>query len=686
MIDFKNYLQRGCLRGLVLVLAFAAAGVQASPSENTGDADKEKISASVSGMPAVTETGKNTGKSGAAKEGKSARDGKSVSYARIQDVPKAGELITEPRHVSSVVRGIWMNIRTSEDRETFKNNMARFDKIKPVYLSYQVSADNGTLEDNIRAYLGSLSKIRRRAFAFHKKEIEQKAADAVAVYGYYHPEISVELQDQSDRNNGLVMVKLKRGEPVKIRNIQVELEVDDEVRAILENVRISSKIVHEHKFSHKNYETYKSSLIANAVSKGYLKAKLAVSKVKIYPEKNVADIFVILEGGPRYKISEIRFNGFDESHEMARKLTPIRAGEYYDSDKIAQMNHNLYESGYYKTADIKTEKDDITGDQMPLIVELARRPFATLDAGIGFSTDEGPRLQLFGKMPWLNDRGHSFNSFLKISKVNQFLHGDYIIPRDNPLKDFYMISPHFEHKDNNDTLYDSFVLTAAYITKTHGRWERKYFIEYGYDDFNQGGEHGNASLLMPGVTLSTSSMEQNTMDPSWGYRFRVTGKTSLESFVSNQHLAHVDAYLKFVLSPTANSRLVVRYEQGWIFGGDMHKIPPRLRFFAGGDQSIRGFGYEEIAPKNSKGYLLGGRYLSVGSVEMQWPIIQDLRLATFLDAGTVNNSYQHPDIHYGAGSGVRYISPIGPIRFDVAVGIMEKHIPWKIHFGIGPEL
>ena len=417
-----------------------------------------------------------------------------IEYADIGSVHKDGELVTEPRHASQVVRRIWMNIRTSEDRQSFKESIARMQNRKPVYLSYTVTADQSDIEDNIRAYLNTLSKI--------------------------------ELADQSDYANGEVLVKARKGKPVLIRNIEADLNVDDEVLALLEKVRLLNHMVKDGIFNHSDYESYKSSLIANAVSKGYLKAKLVSSRVKLYPEENAADIFITFDGGPRYKISRIEFHGFEESHDMARKLTPIKEGEYYDTEKISKMNHNLYESGYFKTADIQTKKDDIVDDQVPLKVELARRPYATLDAGIGVSTDEGVRLQLFGKMPWLNSKGHSFNSFMKVSQVNQYIHGDYIIPRNDPLRDFYVISPHFEHKDNNDTLYDSVVMTLAYVTKTHGRWERKYFLEYGYDDFEQGGEHGNASLLMPGVQLSTSDMEENTMDPSWGYRFTVTGKTS----------------------------------------------------------------------------------------------------------------------------------------------------------------
>ncbi len=112
-----------------------------------------------------------------------------IEYADIGSVHKDGELVTEPRHASQVVRRIWMNIRTSEDRQSFKESIARMQNRKPVYLSYTVTADQSDIEDNILAYLNTLSKIRRRGFVFHKKEIEKKVAEAMAVFGYYNPEI-----------------------------------------------------------------------------------------------------------------------------------------------------------------------------------------------------------------------------------------------------------------------------------------------------------------------------------------------------------------------------------------------------------------------------------------------------------------------------------------------------------------
>ena len=112
-----------------------------------------------------------------------------------------------------------------------------------------------------------------------------------------------------------------------------------------------------------------------------------------------------------------------------------------------------------------------------------------------------------------------------------------------------------------------------------------------------------------------------------------------------------------------------------------------LRFFAGGEQSVRGFGYEKISPKNSDGELTGAKYLTVGSVELQVPVMNKVRMAIFTDVGTATNDYgDDTDIKVGTGLGVRYISPVGPIRADIGVGVSETPIPIRLHFGLGLDL
>jgi len=101
---------------------------------------------------------------------------------------------------------------------------------------------------------------------------------------------------------------------------------------------------------------------------------------------------------------------------------------------------------------------------------------------------------------------------------------------------------------------------------------------------------------------------------------------------------------------------------------------------------VRGYGYETLSPRNSEDVAIGGRYLMVGSVEYQYEFAENWRVAAFVDEGNAMDDLSDP-LATGAGLGIRWISPVGPLRLDVAKGLdPEFGGEWRIHFSMGPEL
>jgi translocation and assembly module TamA len=114
-------------------------------------------------------------------------------------------------------------------------------------------------------------------------------------------------------------------------------------------------------------------------------------------------------------------------------------------------------------------------------------------------------------------------------------------------------------------------------------------------------------------------------------------------------------------------------------------VPPSLRFFAGGDQSVRGYDYQSLAPEDRSGRRTGGRYLAAGSLEYQYGIAEQWRLASFVDRGNSFDSLDQPELKRAVGLGVRWISPVGPIRIDLARALDDGG-GLRLHFSMGPEL
>ncbi|GAL06930.1 uncharacterized protein YtfM precursor [Photobacterium aphoticum] len=125
-------------------------------------------------------------------------------------------------------------------------------------------------------------------------------------------------------------------------------------------------------------------------------------------------------------------------------------------------------------------------------------------------------------------------------------------------------------------------------------------------------------------------------------------------------------------------------DAGAVFADNLEDIPPSMRFFVGGDNSLRGYSYQSVAPRDSGGKLLGGKYMVTSTVEYQYRVYGDWWGAVFYDYGAAWNDT--PDWLAGAGVGVRWASPVGPIRLDFAWGLDKEKDKFQIHFILGPEI
>ncbi len=114
-------------------------------------------------------------------------------------------------------------------------------------------------------------------------------------------------------------------------------------------------------------------------------------------------------------------------------------------------------------------------------------------------------------------------------------------------------------------------------------------------------------------------------------------------------------------------------------------MPPSLRYFAGGDQSVRGYDYQSLSPTNSDGDRIGGRYQFAASVEYQFSLTERWRIAAFADQGNAFNDLELPTLKQSVGVGVRWVSPVGPIRVDLAHPL-DGDQGVRLHFSMGPEL
>lgn len=569
----------------------------------------------------------------------------------------------------------------AQDEETQKLKGASSSVTDSV--DFVVTGVEGTALDNVQAALNSLPAIsKRRAFIF-EREMRDKSVQALRALGYYHPKITIETPKRNDPGS-TVKVDIDPGKPLFIRNCNIEILGEGANYSSFARLIAASGLKSYTVINHGNYEKLKDDLKNNALALGFFDQRLLSSQIVIYEDEDHADIELIVDTGKRYHFGPlIADENTRNLLKPAQKLMNVNEGVPFSSERLKSFQTNMSRTGFYSSVDVRPALEQKTDTEVPLELTLERKKRNLMRTGIGYSTDEKLRLMFGWDKPLLNDAGHSLSTYARISNVKQNAEIVYKIPRKDPNLDYYYIRAAQIHTDFNDTKSDLSHLSFHYVANMTGKWRRDYSLRAEYEDYTQGSEIGSAINVMPGLMLSRRE-NSGGFDPKFGYD--ITGEfTGASRLWSDHSFFRTVVSFRGIMSPTPDTRFVFRLTGGALLGSDARNVPPSLRFFAGGDRSIRGFNYLSESPRNSGG-LKGGRYLTTGTAEFQFPIgIDNSRMAVFLDAGKAFDSFGTGNMLYGPGIGYRYLSKYGTASVDLAVGISDDDHNVKLHFSFGPE-
>ncbi len=362
----------------------------------------------------------------------------------------------------------------------------------------------------------------------------------------------------------------------------------------------------------------------------------------------------------------------------------------------------------------KESDEDVLKDQaretkkIPVIVTLNADRLNSLETGIGYGTDTGVRLREQYRRAIVNHLGHSFDANMELSQIRQSIDTRYNIPYTHPLNDYISLVAGYERETRDgigndmDLVIESAVAGVDRIIKgSRKEWQHIFGVRYRLDRVTQNGPVDLSNIpdafLIPGSNQeqqslllgyeATKTTSDNRVNPTRGYKQSYKIQFGSESLLSDTDMAITSAEWKGLYSfgKNDNHQVVGGLDVGYIFAKDFEKVPYNLRYFAGGDQSLRGFDYKSLSPIEY-GYKVGGQALAVGTLEYNYQFKDGWRAAIFSDFGNAYDKTFSNDTEYSLGLGIRWKSPIGPIRLDVASGISDPAHPIRLHFFIGSQL
>ncbi|MCP1676078.1 translocation and assembly module TamA [Natronocella acetinitrilica] len=545
----------------------------------------------------------------------------------------------------------------------------------------EVTGVEGALRDNVINYIGQPPSTDAAVVRRFARQVEERTQNGLQALGHYHATVRVSRDTVNDQPR--IRVEVDPGEPTRIARINLRIDGEGGDDSALRDVLARSGIREGDVLHHGRYESLKRNIESVALSRGYFDGRYETTRLVVRRASREAEIILHYDSGRRYRFGDVQFSETPLSDDLLRRLTPFSPGEYYHSDTVARFNRNLLNSDYFRNVRVRTLQAESEDETVPVLADLTPQSRNIVGTGIGYSTDVGPRVRVNWRRPYVNPEGHSLLTETEVSEVRQNISSTYSMPLDPPLEHKLEFLGGYQRERFEDTESETYTLgIQRQRTLTRG-WQQTLFTRWQRENFTQAGDRGRSTLTIPGSSISRTR-SRGGIDPGWGDRQFAQVEVTNRELGSDIQLARLRLRSSWLRS-YGRHRGRVRAEVGWLTTEDFDATPSSLRFFTGGDQSVRGYAYRSLAPRNEDGDLVGGRYLFTASAEYGYQILERWRLAAFYDVGNAFDSWDD-DLKEGAGFGVRWISPVGPIRLDFAWGVSEPDTPFRLHFSMGPEI
>ncbi|WP_407332064.1 autotransporter assembly complex protein TamA [Enterovibrio sp. 27052020O] len=550
-------------------------------------------------------------------------------------------------------------------------------------VDFDIKGLDDALEENVSIYIDAIPESERRLNFRLQTRVADEVKKALQALGYYSPVITFKVEDQTSDSDATIVLNIDPGKPIIISEVDIQLDgdatKDEAFAALLETAPKKGDILNQGK-----YDSLKSGIQSLAIRRGYFDGEYTLTRLEVAPGLHEAFIRLHFSSGMRFHFGDVYYHNSQINEERLNSMLTFEEGQPYLVSDLGAFNQALANTGWFSSVLVEAGLDDLRQDRVPISVSLEPAPRNQFETGIGYSTDVGPRVKIGWKKPWFNSRGHSLNTDLYVSSPKQTLESTYKIPLEDVQREYYQVQVGVENLDNNDTQSLELTSSISRHWKYDTGWQRSVYLRWLYSDYTQGSVSDISNLILPGINFLRVRSRGGAM-PYWGDKQSITFEMADPLWGADINLYRVIGQTTWIRSLNNNNRFIFRANGGGVFTDDFERVPPSLRFFAGGDNSIRGYSYESISPKDAEGKLEGGSYLATGSLEYNYRVTGNWWAALFTDAGDAWTG-SAPEWKTSAGVGVRWESPVGPISLDVAHGFENKDDNFMIHFSLGPEL
>ncbi|HSY06872.1 MAG TPA: BamA/TamA family outer membrane protein [Steroidobacteraceae bacterium] len=592
-------------------------------------------------------------------------------------------------------------------------------------VNVEVRGVDEQLRTNVLAYL-SFERYRKGGAELNAdtverlhNRVEREVQEALRPFGYYEPKVESTVTEQG-HGEWRVVIDIAPGEPVRVQLIEVRVTGAGQHDALFTRILNHLPLHPGDRLNHALYEGLKGDLQRTAATYGYLDAKLIRNELVVDPTQHTADIALELETGERYRFGPTSIEQHVIRDSLVRRYLRYHQGDYYDLTQVLRTQFALDDSQYFANLEVQPQDPDRQARIVPLKIHADPSRRHRYSVGAGYATDTGVRGTLGFEDRHLNTLGHSFSVEVQAAQVTRYyVQSHYRIPVGDPALENISLNASIEQQILADVTATT---QSAGPSFTHVSGPLQYVWQLNAVRSTTDDVNGSVTerLLVPEIDLA--SVPKGFLgEPQFVRPFFAELKGSDSALGSDANFIQLHMQAERVFHLSRRWHLLLRDEVGATLVKNFADLPAYYRFFAGGDNSVRGFAYNELSPleavctQNPAGQFLkngntckaiagyiktGGKDVFTGTVEVIRDLPRNLGIATFVDYGNALNSFQKaaclpgpagqpeictPFIQYSVGVGLRVRLPVMTLGIDIAQPLSVTAGP-RLHINFSPKL
>ena len=516
-----------------------------------------------------------------------------------------------------------------------------------------------------------------------EEQIPKRVRQALEPFGYYEAEVSIQRQMTAPGRYHLDVTVLP-GEPVRLTSLQVRLSGPGESEPRLQKLVTDFPLHVGEVLRQDLYDQGKGTIKARVLDRGYLDADFKVHQIRLHQQERRAEIDLELATGERYLFGKASIQGGDVyPAPFLRRYLSFSEGEVFSYPRLGQTQLNFLGSDRFRDVIITPQKNQSEEFRVPIEIKLVPAARRRLRPGVGYGTDTGARTSLNYRDLNVLRRGHEFAADLSIAERKQSLTASYIVPGLKNLDSQTALRSGFLREELESYETRSLFAEIEEQRGFSGGRIGSVYLRLLQEDYIVGEQDDRSRMIIPGIRFR-HNLYADPIRPKKGFRYSLEVRGGHQSLGSDTGLLQFLASGNTIIPLPWQLKLLLRAEGGTTLKNEpLAEIPASLRFFAGGDQSVRGYAYQSLGPTDVDGEVVGGEHLAVGSVELEIPLGEDWGVATFFDLGNAFNVLTDIEWAGGAGIGVRRYTVIGPVKIDIARQVGVADPSYRLHLSVG---